>query len=84
MTPLDRVLAELLETWNQRYEFILNREKQELTLRVPNFELIVTKGEGEEVWIRFEEAGQKHRVECPLDEAPRVIEGLLFPSSLPD
>jgi len=77
--PLDKVLGTLLETWGKRYAFDLNREKRELRLTVPNFELLATESQDGKIFLTFEEAGTKHRVECTADEAPKVIEALLFP-----
>ena len=79
MRPLDQLLGTLLETWNQRYKFTLNREKWELELSVPGFQVLATETGEDKIALRFEEAGKRHRVECSVDEAPRVIEALLFP-----
>jgi len=79
MEPLDYVLGTLLETWNQRYQFSLNQEKRELTLNVPGFQLVATEASSDMIHLQFEEAGQHHRVECPVAKAPEVIEALLFP-----
>ena len=81
MRPLDLLMANLLETWGQRYAFQLDRDKWELALKVPGFELLATETDGGKIALTFEEAGKKHRVECPLEEAPRLIEALLFPEN---
>lgn len=79
LRPLEQLLGTLLETWDQRYGFSLDREKWELVLSVPGFELLATEaGEGK-IALSFEEAGNRHRVAGPLEEAPRLIEALLFP-----
>jgi hypothetical protein len=80
MKPLDQVLGNLLETWDKRYTFNLDREKGELRLTVPNFELVATESSAEKIFLTFDEAGTRHRVECSTDEAPKVIEALLFPN----
>jgi hypothetical protein len=74
-------MANLLETWEQRYTFHLDREKWELALKVPGFELQAAETDAGKIDLTFEEAGKKHRVECSLEEAPRLIEALLFPES---
>jgi hypothetical protein len=79
MKSLDKVLGTLLETWDKRYTFKLDREKWRLQLSVPGFELIATEGKEGKILLAFEEAGTKHRVECTTEEAPKLIEALLFP-----
>jgi hypothetical protein len=79
MQPLDKVLGTLLETWNKRYVFNLDREKRQLRFTVPNFELLATEAASGKIQLSFDEAGTRHQVECTADEAPKVIEALLFP-----
>lgn len=79
LRPLEQLLGTLLETWDQRYNFTLDREKWALTLSVPGFQLVATETGGNKVALAFEEAGTRHRAECSADEAPRIIEALLFP-----
>ena len=81
MRPLELVWGTLLETWDQRYNFTLNREKWELTLSVPGFELLVTETRDGRIVLTFEEAGKRHRAECSVEEAPTIIEALLLPAS---
>jgi hypothetical protein len=81
MTRLDRVMGTLLETWEQRYNFEHDRHEPKLTFHVPGFTLtVVEQGEGDMVAILFEEAGTNHKAECTADEAPKLIEALLFPN----
>jgi len=80
MNRLDRVMGTLLETWEQRYKFEHDRQEPKITFEVPGFTLtVVEQGEGDNVAILFEEAGTKHKAVCTADEAPKVIEALLFP-----
>lgn len=80
MNRLDQVMGTLLETWNQRYTFRHDREESRLSFEVPGFTLDVVEAAGEDqVAILFEEAGTKHRAECSVEEAPHIIEALLFP-----
>ena len=81
LRPLDQVLGMLLETWNHRYKFTLNREKWELALSVHGFDLLASESGTGKIVLTFEEAGTKHRAECSVEEAPKVIESLLFPES---
>jgi hypothetical protein len=80
LLPLDRVFGRLLETWGHRYKFTFDLEKRELALSVQGFDLLASESGGT-ILLAFEEAGQKHRVECSVEEAPKVIEALLFPES---
>lgn len=80
MNRLDRVMGTLLETWAQRYQFEHDREEPKLTFQVPGFTLtVLEQGEGDQVAILFEEAGTKHKAICSVEEAPKIIEALLFP-----
>lgn len=81
MRPLDQLLGTMLETWNQRYNFKLNREKWELEFSVPGFILFATETTGGRIALTFDEAGKRHQVECSVAESPRVIEALLFPDT---
>lgn len=74
------MMGTLLETWEQRYSFEHDRQEPKITFEVPGFTLtVVEHGEGDEVALLFEEAGTSHKVVCSADEAPTVIEALLFP-----
>jgi len=80
MSRLDQVMGTLLETWDQRYTFRHERTEPRLSFEVPGFTLDVVEAAGDdEVALLFEEAGVKHRAECSVEEAPRIIEALLFP-----
>lgn len=80
MNRLDRVMGELLETWGQRYTFEHDRQEHKISFEVPGFKLtLVEQGEGDEVAILFEESGTKHKAVCSVEEAPRIIDALLFP-----
>lgn len=82
MNRLDRVMGTLLETWGQRYAFTHDLEEPKITFEVPGFTLtVVEDGNREDVALLFEEAGTKHKAVCTADEAPKVIEALLFPES---
>lgn len=84
MNRLEDVMGTLLETWEQRYTFVHNREEHSITFEVPGFTLRAVEDEEEDVALLFEEAGTKHRVVCKVGEAPRVIEALLFPDAVPE
>lgn len=77
-------MGTLLETWEKRYAFVHDREEPSITFEVPGFTLKAVEEEDEDVAMIFEEAGTKHRVVCNVDEAPRVIEALLFPDTVPE
>ena len=80
MERLEHVMGTLLETWEQRYAFEHDREEQKLTFEIPGFTItVVEEGDGDQVALLFEEAGTKHKAVCTADEAPKVIEALLFP-----
>lgn len=80
MNRLDRVMGSLLETWGQRYEFVHDREDSKITFQVPGFTLTaVEQKKGDGIELLYEEAGTKHKVACSTDDAPRMIEALLFP-----
>lgn len=80
MNRLDYIMGTLLEVWNKRYTFRHDREEPKLTFEVPGFTLtVVGCGDSDRVAILFEEAGTNHRAECSAEEAPKVIEALLFP-----
>ncbi|RYD34017.1 MAG: hypothetical protein EOP86_11970 [Verrucomicrobiaceae bacterium] len=80
MNRLDRVMGALLETWGHRYKFEHDRQEPKITFEVPGFILtLVEEKEGDKVAILFEEAGTTHKAVCSADEAPKVIEALLFP-----
>jgi hypothetical protein len=76
---LEGVLATLLETWNQRYAFELDREAWQLSLNTLDFELRATETADGNVVLSFQRAGKPHEFECSALEAPKVIESLLFP-----
>jgi hypothetical protein len=76
--PLEEVLAALLETWDQRYAFELDREAWRLSLNTSSFELHATEGGDGAIVLAFERAGKPHEIECSVDEAPKLIETLLF------
>jgi len=83
MDRLENVMGTLLETWEQRYTFEHDREDPKLTFEVPGFTLtVVEEGDDDQVALLFEETGTKHKAVCSVDEAPRVIESLLFPESV--
>ena len=84
MNRLEHVMGTLLETWEKRYAFVHDREEPSITFEVPGFTLKAVEEEDEDVAMIFEEAGTKHRVVCNVDEAPRVIEALLFPDTVPE
>ena len=80
MDRLDRVMGTLLETWDHRYKFEHDRREPKITFEVSGFTLtVVEEVEGNQVAILFEEAGTKHKALCSADEAPKIIEALLFP-----
>lgn len=80
MNRLDRVMGTLLETWEQRYGFEHDLQQQKITFEVPGFTLtVVEQGDGDDVALLFEEEGTKHKAVCTADDAPKVIEALLFP-----
>ena len=80
MDRLENVMGTLLDTWKQRYTFEHDREEPKLTFEVPGFSLtVIEEGDANQVAILFEEAGTKHKAVCSTDEAPKVIEELLFP-----
>ena len=78
---LDQVMGTLLETWDNRYTFRHDRDAPKLTFTVPEFTLTVVEDgvSADKVALLFEEAGTSHRVECTAEEAPKIIEALLFP-----
>ena len=78
MRPIEQLLGTMLETWNQRYNFRLERETGVLVFSVPGFELTAVEHEGA-IALSFEEEGKRYRKICPLEEAPSVIEASLFP-----
>jgi hypothetical protein len=84
MNRLEHVMGTLLETWEQRYTFVHDREEPSITFEVPGFTLKAVEEQEDDVALVFEEAGTKHRVVCNIDEAPRVIEALLFPDTVPE
>jgi hypothetical protein len=84
MNRLEHVMGTLLETWEKRYNFVHDRKEPSITFEVPGFTLKAVEEEDEDVALIFEEAGTKHRVVCGVDEAPRVIEALLFPDTVPE
>jgi hypothetical protein len=84
MNRLEHVMGTLLETWEQRYTFVHDREEPSITFEVPGFTLKAVEEQEGDVALVFEEAGTKHRVVCNVDEAPRVIEALLFPDTVPE
>ena len=75
---MDQVMGTLLETWENRYTFVHNREKAEIKFEVPGFSLLARRLNDTHLALEFEEAGQEHRVKCTTEEAPKVIEALLF------
>ena len=79
MSRLDHVMGTLLETWDQRYVFKHDRSNARLTFEVPGFTLTAIESGEEEVALLFEEEGVQHRVECSVEEAPALIEAILFP-----
>ena len=74
-------MGTLLETWDQRYAFKHDRKNARITFEVPGFTLTAVESGKEEIAVLFEEAGVRHRVECSVEEAPMVIEALLFPKA---
>ena len=78
LSPLDLVLGALLETWGQRYQFDFDRAKGALVFNRRGFELRASELPTGGICLNFNEAGKQHRVECSVEEAPKVIETLLF------
>jgi len=81
MDRLDEVMGTLLETWGQRYAFKHDRVQHKITFEVPGFTLSAVESRNDEIALLFEEAGTRHRVECSVAEAPKLIEALLFPTA---
>lgn len=73
-------MGTMLETWEQRYLFAHDLQEAKITFTVPHFTLtVIEEGENDEVALLFEKAGTKHKVVCFTNEAPEMIEALLFP-----
>ncbi|MEI6703784.1 MAG: hypothetical protein WCL71_09670, partial [Deltaproteobacteria bacterium] len=79
---LYRVMGTMLETWEQRYLFAHDLQEHKITFTVPGFTLtVIEEIENDNVALLFEKAGTKHKVVCSTDEAPKIIEALLFPEA---
>jgi len=82
MDQLYRVMGTMLETWEQRYLFAHDLQEHKITFTVPGFTLtVIEEIENDNVALLFEKAGTKHKVVCSTDEAPKIIEALLFPEA---
>ncbi|MBC7783900.1 MAG: hypothetical protein H7144_08665 [Burkholderiales bacterium] len=79
LSKIDQLMGTLLETWGQRYQLSHDRVAGLVTFSVPGFSLVASEDGNGSIQIEFEESGQKHRVNCPIEEAPQLIESLLFP-----
>ena len=78
MTRLHQVMGTLLETWANRYSFTHDLQQPKITFEVPGFTLVAVEW-ADGIALLFEESGTHHRVECTVEEAPKLIEALLFP-----